>query len=151
MRRKNQEITDRSEIDALIRRAMICRIAVSDDDRPYIVPVCFGYDGSAIYVHGAHQGMKSDVLKKNPRVCFEVDVDCTIEKADKPCDWGISYKSVIGFGTAGFVEEAAAKHTALDHIMKQYSDKPFTYDDKMVGATQVIKITIESITGKHSN
>ena len=43
MRRKDREITERAEIEAILREAQVCRIALADDDGPYIVPMSFGY------------------------------------------------------------------------------------------------------------
>ena len=34
-----------------MRTAQICRLGLCKDNRPYIVPVNFGYDGEHIYFH----------------------------------------------------------------------------------------------------
>ncbi len=44
MRRKDKEIKDIGEIEFIINKSKVCRIALSDNDSPYIVPVCFGYN-----------------------------------------------------------------------------------------------------------
>ena len=74
MRRKDKEITDREVIDSIINESTFCRLALSQDDRPYIVPLTFGYDGTALYFHGALAGKKIDILRKNINVCFEFDL-----------------------------------------------------------------------------
>ena len=153
MRRSQQEITDRAVIDSIIERSSVCRLAMVDGDRPYVVPMCFGYDGTSLYFHSAKGGMKTDILKKNPRVCFEFEIECAFEKGDKPdqpCDWGMNYQTVIGFGTAQFVDDVAEKRKALDVIVRQYSSGSFDYPDNMVKAVSVIRVDVESITGKHS-
>jgi nitroimidazol reductase NimA-like FMN-containing flavoprotein (pyridoxamine 5'-phosphate oxidase superfamily) len=38
MRRKDREITDRSIIENILERAEICRVAMCDENMPYIVP-----------------------------------------------------------------------------------------------------------------
>lgn len=151
MRRKDQEITDKSEIDAIINDSTVCRIGLSDGGQPYIVPMCFGYDGKDLYVHSAKAGMKIDILKKNDRVCFEFDSYGKLEESDKACNWGIEYKSVIGFGRASFVEDDESKTKALDTIMGQYTDRHFEFPPPMLKAVAVIKVEIESVTGKKSN
>ena len=45
MRRKDKEITDRDDISQVIRKCQVCRIGLAMDNKPYIVPVSFGYDG----------------------------------------------------------------------------------------------------------
>jgi nitroimidazol reductase NimA-like FMN-containing flavoprotein (pyridoxamine 5'-phosphate oxidase superfamily) len=151
MRRKEQEITDRGEIDALIKASTVCRLGLSDDGKPYVVPMCFGYDGKNLYLHSAKSGMKIDILKKNDRVCFEFDSYGRLEESDKACDWGIEYKSVIGFGKASFVEDEDDKKKALDTIMSQYTGRNFEFPPQMLKAVAVIKVDIESITGKRSS
>lgn len=151
MRRKDQEITERKEIDEVITSSQVIRLAMVDGDKPYIVPLCFGYDGKVLYVHCARDGKKTDVLKKNGNVCFEFEDVGALEESDKPCNWGIKYRSVIGSGKAVFLEELEDKKKALDFIMKQYTDQPFQFEDRMVAAVTVIRIDIEEITGKRSS
>ena len=56
MRRKEKEITDIKSIEEIINKAKVCRLALSLDDTPYVVPVCFGYNGETIYIHSAKEG-----------------------------------------------------------------------------------------------
>ena len=60
------------------------------------------------------------------------------------------YQSVIGFGTAAFLERPEDKINALNIIMGQYSRRSYEFPEKILKATAVIKITIEGITGKQS-
>lgn len=39
MRRHDKEITDKKEIESIINESNICRIALSENNSPYIVPV----------------------------------------------------------------------------------------------------------------
>lgn len=150
MRRKDKEITDKAEIESIIGRSMVCRLAMTDKNRPYIVPLCFGYKDNTLYFHSAGQGKKLDILKKNNLVCFEFDIDYEPIKEDKACDWGMKYKSVVGFGKASFIKDFESKCKALDVIMQQYSDESFVYPKTKVKNMVVIKVEIENMTGKSS-
>lgn len=44
MRRKDREITDFNEIIDIIKKCDVCRIALNDDEYPYVVPLNFGLD-----------------------------------------------------------------------------------------------------------
>ena len=112
MRRADKEIKDRSEIEAVLREAKVCRIAMCRGDEPYVVPVVFGYEEGAIYFHSATEGKKLDMLKANPRVCFEVDVDVEVVVGKVPCASGVKYRSVIGWGRAEFIEDEEEKAKA---------------------------------------
>lgn len=150
MRRTDKEITDRIKIESIIQRSVVCRLGMLDKNRPYIVPLCFGYKENTLYFHSANKGRKIDILKKNNTVCFEFDIDYEPIKADNPCEWGIIYKSVIGFGKAYLVNDFKAKCAALDIIMQQYSDETFEYPKTKIKNTLVIKVEIEHMTGKQS-
>ncbi len=65
MRRKEKQVTGRRAIDAVIRASSVCRLAMSHEDRPYVVPLCFGYDGGTLYFHSALEGKKAlDLIMK---------------------------------------------------------------------------------------
>ena len=148
MRRKDRQITDRKAIDDIIRRSHVCRLGMCDDGQPYVVPLNFGYDGHSLYFHGATEGRKIDVLKRNNRVCFEFDTPEEVIPADQACRWSTKYESVIGFGTARIVEDLETKRQALGWIMRQHSREDWIFPEKNVNAILVIRVDIEQVTGK---
>ena len=150
MRKKDKEIIETSAIEAIIKKSLVCRLALSDEDYPYIVPLCFGYKDKVLYFHSSQKGKKIDIIKKNPKVCFEFDTDTEIVKAEDACRWTMRYRSVIGFGNASLLEDTEEKRKALNIIMSQYSDGTFEYNDSILKKTFMIKVEIESMTGKQS-
>jgi nitroimidazol reductase NimA-like FMN-containing flavoprotein (pyridoxamine 5'-phosphate oxidase superfamily) len=150
MRRKDKKITDRDVIDSIIKESKVCRLALMGDDRPYIVPFSFGYDGSSLFFHGSPEGKKIDILRKNSTVCFEFDNGGEPIPSDGACSWSVRYKSVIGYGTARLIEDIDSKIRALEIIMRQYSEQSFAYPEETVKKTAVIKVDIETVTGKMS-
>ena len=109
MRKVEKEIKDRSEIDSIIHRSKVCRLGMSDNGKPYIVPLSFGYDGKDVYFHCAKAGRKLDILAVNNSVCLEFDLIEGVVNAEKACDWGIRYQSVIAFGEAKAVDDIDKK------------------------------------------
>lgn len=148
MRRKDREIKDKAEIERIIQNALVCRVALSDGDSPYVFPVCFGFKDGTIYFHSAQEGKKIEILKKNNKVCFEMDIDTKLIEGEKGCEWGIRYSSVIGFGTASFVEDIEEKKKALHVLLAHYSDKSYEFPEPSLDQVAIIKIRVESITGK---
>jgi len=151
MRRSEKEITDESAIEAIINASLVCRLALSDQDQPYIVPLSFGYQDRTLYFHSALEGKKIDIIKINNRICFEFDLNTEIIEAEKACKWGMKYKSVIGFGRAVLVHNIEEKKKALNIIINHYSDQNFQFPDKAIKKIAIIKIKIERMTGKHSS
>ena len=150
MRRKDKEISDKSGIKAIIEKANVCRLGMVNGNKPYIVPLCFGYQDNVLYVHGTLKGRKIDCIRNNPNVCFEFDIVSETLDSESACDWSMKYQSVIGFGKAVFIENEDEKRKALSIIMGQYTDRLFQFPENMLKATAVIKVEIESMTGKHS-
>ena len=149
MRKSEREIRDRSVIDAVIRSSQVFRLGLTDGQEPYVVPLCFGYDGRSLYFHCAPEGRKIDLLRRNNKVCFEFDLIDGLVEHEQACRWGIRFQSVIGSGSAFFIEDLEAKRQALAILMKQYSPEAFTFPDDILSHTMVVKIEIESISGKH--
>ena len=148
MRRKEKQIMDMNEVAQILEQAQVCRLAMVDQGRPYVVPLNFGFRDGSLYFHSAPEGRKIDVLKADPHVCFEVDELVKIKKAPQACDWGVSFKSVIGTGTARMLETPAEKKTGLDIIMAHYSGRAFDYPDEVLAKTAVIQVIIHEMTGK---
>jgi len=150
MRRTDKEITDRKLIDSIIHKSLACRIAICEDRMPYVVPLAFGYDGKNIYLHSAKEGKKIEILKGNPRICFEFATDCEVIATSKACAFTMRYQSVIGFGAAHFLEDIEEKIAGLRIIMRQYTDKLVELTGDDLKKITVIRVDIEQITGKRS-
>lgn len=62
----------RREIEQVLKDATVGRIGVAVDGLTYVVPITFVYDGDSVYGH-SRLGQKIRMMRKNPRVCFQVD------------------------------------------------------------------------------
>ena len=150
MRRKDKEVSDAAAIEAIIAKASVCRLGMVDGDKPYVVPLNFGYRDNTLYFHGALKGRKIDILKENPNVCIEFDVVDRLLESDEACGWSMKFQSAVAFGTAMFIDDPEEKRQALAIIMNQYSDKVFEFPEKKVKATGVFKVEVENMSGKQS-
>ena len=148
-------MTDRNEIDALLSQAKVCRVAFAVDNEPYVVPLSHGYDpeANALFFHTAKEGRKIECIKANPRVCFEVEGLTEVKAGgERGCSWGLRYESVIGHGTIVELLSPDEKSNALRCTMRQQAgqEMDWTFAPKMVDATRVWRLDIESLTGKRS-
>ena len=148
MRRNDRGITDRKDIDGIIRRCRVCHLAMCDGSQPYVVPLSFGYDGRFLYFHTAREGRKIDIIKRNNRVCFEFDILHDIITSEQACSWGAKYESVIGSGTAEILDTLEAKSNALEWIMRQYGSGTGDFTEKMLNKILVLRVQILEISGK---
>ncbi len=150
MRRKEKEIVDRAELENVIREASVCRMGLCDGGIPYVVPLCFGYTADTFYFHCAAEGRKLEILERNPEVCLELEAEAGLKPGAKACDWGMTYRSVIGFGRAERVEPPEGKRRALDLIMARYASGAFDYSEAALEKTVILKVAVRSMTGKRS-
>jgi nitroimidazol reductase NimA-like FMN-containing flavoprotein (pyridoxamine 5'-phosphate oxidase superfamily) len=148
MRRNDREITDRKDIDDIIRRCRVCHLAMCDERQPYVVPLNFGYDGCFLYFHAAREGRKIDIIRRNNRVGFEFDILHDIVISDKACNCSARYESVIGSGIAVIVDTIEDKIAALKWIMRQYENGARDFIEKKLDDTLVIRVEILEISGK---
>jgi nitroimidazol reductase NimA-like FMN-containing flavoprotein (pyridoxamine 5'-phosphate oxidase superfamily) len=93
-----------------------------DNDTPYILPFNYGYKDNGIYIHSAPEGGKIELLRKNNKVCFEIEQIAEIVKHDKPCKWETKYRSIVGYGEVEIITDYEQKKKGLDIIMSQYGE-----------------------------
>jgi len=152
MRRKEREVTEKSLIGEIISEADTCRIAFADGNIPYIVALNFGYsDGEnpCLYFHCAPAGRKLEMMRKNSLVCFQMDTGHHIYQGEKGCDWGMNYKSVVGYGRLSVVSNEDERKRGLDILMDHYGGTgKFDYDPKVFSRTTVLRLDITEITAK---
>jgi len=76
-----------TEIEKLLKSNFIGRIACHSGDEIYIVPISYAYDGTYIYVR-SFDGKKIEMMRKNPRVCFQVDNMKDMANWESVIAWG---------------------------------------------------------------
>lgn len=151
--RRELEIKDQSKIIEILDKCKVLHLAMVDGDEPYVIAMNYGYtmeDGKlSLYMHGATQGRKLDILRVNPKVCFEMDCDLAPFEGDVPCQYGIAYSSIIGTGKAELIENPEDKMQALTILMKTQTGKDFEFNERLVSIVSVIKIHVADYTAKH--
>lgn len=148
MRRRDRQVRDEKEIRAILASTNVCRLAMCDGNRPYIVPMNYGFDADRLYLHCASEGKKLDLIRANPNVCFEVDIDAEVITGETACDWTLRYRSVVGYGQAHVIDNLLDKARGLSVLMRQFSDKSFEFPVDALRGVTVLRVDIESMTGK---
>jgi len=154
-----QDMSSR-EIDELLSKAPFGRLALAEGQEPYIVPLSYVYTNKAIYFHSWHEGKKIEIMRSNPKVCFEVD--------DYKGDTG-NWESIISKGIAEEVNDYNEKIMAMQAFFRKYGTPdvnahglmtknigknvgtitPETYREVMKKVPlKIVKISLIEITGK---
>ncbi len=143
--------TEQSEIDSVIKRCQVCYVGMTDENgMPYVLPFNFGYFDGTIFLHGAQEGKKIDILKNNPNVCIVFSTDHALNKQSEEmaCSYSMHYRSVQAFGKVEFVEDYDEKITLLNHVMAMYTKKEFQYNEPSVRNVCCMKVNVERFSGK---
>lgn len=129
------------------------RLAVTTEDGPYIIAVNYLFFEGGIYFHSGRSGRKIEALQADSRVCFLVDEVGPQVLWDQGCGISQVYKSVVCFGKVEFVEGLSEKRRILERMVQKYvpSNYPFSsMPDQNVEKTAVVRMAIESMTGKEN-
>lgn len=152
MRKSRLEIKEREVLEEILSSNVICRLAMVDEGQPYLLPFNYGYHEGCIYIHSAPQGRKIGILRKDPRVCFEVEDGVEVAEAEKACGWSTRYRSVVGYGSVEILDSTEDKQHGLEVIMAGHGAPHLVeYEEKELKRMVILKLSIASMTGKHSS
>ena len=153
MTKRERQVTDPQQILEILDKGKVLHLGLCVDNEPYVVPMNYGYtmeDGKLVmYLHSAVRGKKLDMIQANPKVFFEIDCDLTPFEGQVPCQYGLSYSSVMGKGVARIVEDVEEKKQAMTVLMKTQTGKDFVFNDELVSIVAVIRIDVDEYTAKH--
>jgi len=152
MRQSKKEIKDREVIVGLLKRCHVGRLGtIGRDGYPMVKPLNFVYYDGKIYFHSAREGEKIDDIRRDSRVCFEVDLPIALVKSTgSPCRAEYLYRSVIVKGRAQMAEEPSERLLALTRLMEKYQPEGGygAFPEEKMNITGIVRVDIEEMTGK---
>ena len=84
-----------------------------------------------MYFHGANAGTKKELIEKDGRIAFEMDVHEEARISSVACNSYMDYESVCGTGNAEIADDTQ-KRAYLEKIMRHYTDIPFEMLEKAI-------------------
>ncbi len=149
MRRKDKEISPEETQELLRKHEVGIFTTVDQEGQPYGVPVNYVYTDSKIYFHCAKEGHKLDNIRDNNKACFTVYGGNEII----PHRFTTTFESVVAFGRAVVVEDdekLEALRLIIERLSPGFEEEGMTYINKSGGATQVVRLDIQHMTGKRA-
>jgi nitroimidazol reductase NimA-like FMN-containing flavoprotein (pyridoxamine 5'-phosphate oxidase superfamily) len=154
MRHPVRELKDQETIAAILRQALVGRIAtINLKGFPVIKPLNFLYLDRKIYFHSSMKGEKIEDIRRGSPICFEVDQPIAYVNASKvACRANYYYRSIIVKGKASFVKDQDKKREILERMMEKYQPEGDSGEIPMeiLKKTAVIEITVGKISGKEN-
>lgn len=99
------------EIEHVLKDNVIGRIGCTDGVKTYVVPITYAYSDGCILGHTT-EGLKIELLRKNPECCFEVDQMNSISNWQSVIAWG-TFKELEGEEAENALEKIATKLSPL--------------------------------------
>ncbi|NOT50206.1 MAG: pyridoxamine 5'-phosphate oxidase family protein [Chitinophagaceae bacterium] len=96
---------NKEEIEEVIKRQLFGRIGCYTDGLVYVVPVSYAYEDPYIYGY-TFEGMKIDMLRKNPSICFQIDDTKNLA----------NWKSIIAWGEFEELVDTTGRNHALQKL-----------------------------------
>jgi nitroimidazol reductase NimA-like FMN-containing flavoprotein (pyridoxamine 5'-phosphate oxidase superfamily) len=136
---------ERAEIDALLARHNVGRIAYTFRDRVDVEPINYVYDDGWIYLRTG-PGSKLTTLARHPWVAFEVD------EVDGPFDWrsAVVHSTVYEL-TPGGPEAQARLYDHAVEILRGLIPETFTEADPVPFRNVILRMKVEEVSGRASS
>lgn len=148
MRKQNRETNEQTAWEIFDESPYATLSMIDEAGLPYAIMISPARLQDVVYIHCAMEGKKLDCLKKNPCVCLSSVSYVKIP----PVGFTVDFASCVVNGKAFIVEEQDEKVNALRAISERFtSDRMDGFESAIqhsLDVTCVIKIEIESITGK---
>lgn len=137
----------------VLHSAKYASLALADAQGPYCVPVNFAFKDGLLYLHSAKKGRKIEALRQAAQsgaaVAFCAATDLAPKTGEKACQWGYTFRSVLGAGRVRILNDPAQSLAGLGVIMHKYAGSDdFPYDDKILAATLVVVIELDWATAR---
>ncbi len=154
MRRRDKQISDPNLIEKVMQKGTVVHIAMMDGDKPYQIPLNYGYKDNTLYIHSAREGKKIDLLRVNNLVHFQIETGVEIKNTDQAYRCGTNYECVMGYGKATIVDNPSEKKIGADILMNHYREE-WGSQHRYKGCLNevfIIRIDIDTdtVTGKKS-
>lgn len=152
LNRPNRELTQATDINAILMNGKYAVIAMCRDNEPYVVTLSYGFDINkrSLYFHCATQGLKLDFLRCNKRVCATV-----IEDGGYVMDeCGHEYKSVVMWGDMHILTDLDEKKHGMEMLLLHLEEKTSVQQEKLLKSDgfyskmEILRLDIDQIHGK---
>lgn len=116
-------LTDK-QIDHVLNSQIIGRLGSCVGDKIYIVPVSYVYHEGYIYVR-AKEGMKVEMMRQNPKVCFQVDA----------IDNMVNWRSVVVWGEYEELHDMAQQNKGVSIMSDRF--EPYAMSGTVAPSTSI--------------
>ena len=156
IRRRERAVEDDAWISSFLQRAQFGSVASVEEGQPFINPVIFVYEPTAhaLYFHTGRAGRIYANLTANPRLCFNACEMIGLIAGTAAAGFDVVYESVMVFGQAQVIAEAAEATHVLQLLLAKYFPHLRYGEDyqpivpEQLTPTAVWRVPVEAWSGK---
>lgn len=143
---------DPEVIAAVLDAAFLAHVGFVMERQPFVIPTLYGRDGDSLYLHGSAASRTLSALDEGTAACVTVTIVDGLVLARSAFHHSINYRSVVAFGTARAIKEAARKTRALrtisEHLLAGRWNDVRGPTRQELAATSVLEFVIEEASAK---
>lgn len=148
-----KDVADWSGKIAILEKCPKMCVALKDGEKPYAVPLSFGFQGGegllSLYFQISAYGRTAKLLRKNPEICFEAERPLTPIRSGALRPPFPEYESVVGEGHAVFAEEYGQKLKALGIFMRRYGyNGVLAYNPAAFSRAALVEVRVSRLTAR---
>lgn len=152
VRRPMRGFYDKETVHRILDGALLAHIAYVMDGQPFCTPTGFWREGEHLYWHGSSASRMIRFQSPGVPVCVTVTHMDAIVLARSGFHHSVNYRSVMAYGTARLIEDAAGKRRAMDGFVDRFFPgrsaelRPPTTQE--IKATSFVVMEIEQASAK---
>ena len=148
-------VYDRATISAILDEALICHVGYTDaHGHPRVIPTIHARIGDVLYLHGSRASQTLRTLRDGAEIAVAVTVIDGIRVARSMFEHSMNYRSVVIYGTAGEVTDAAELRSVFraitDHVAAGRSRDARMPTDEELRQTTFVRIPLDEASAKVS-
>jgi nitroimidazol reductase NimA-like FMN-containing flavoprotein (pyridoxamine 5'-phosphate oxidase superfamily) len=149
---KDRAHYDRATAYAILDAAFIAHVGFSVDDQPFVIPMLYARDSDTLLLHGSIASRLLQQLGDGAEACLNVTIVDGLVLARSHFHHSVNYRSVVCFGHARALTDAAAKTAALARFVEAMlpgrTSEARAPDRTELAATTVLQFDIVDISAK---
>jgi len=137
------------DVEQLLKHQVVGRIGCHGNGLTYVVPISYAYDGKFIYCH-TFEGMKIDMMRKHPQVCFEVDNTKNLANWQSVIAWGSFEELPEGTDRSEAIKMLRERKLPIlsSQTMHLGTQWPFVSEDDRIDGI-IFRIDLKEKTGRY--
>ena len=143
---------EREIIHRILDAGFLAHVGFCIEGQSFVIPTLYGREGEKLYLHGSAASRMMRQLEGGLPACVTVTLVDGLVLARSAFHHSMNYRSVVAFGTARKLHDAASKSNGLrvisEHLIAGRWADVRTPSDKELKATAVLEFAIEDASAK---